>query len=94
MEVISKELHKNLLPILLIVFVMFSIIAAMSTTSGIILAKALVTQITHVEASKNGLAHVSFESSEETKPGTMPTQAGDSTNRFLILQSAAQDQNQ
>lgn len=88
MEVISKELHKNLLPILFIVFVMFSIIAAMSTTSGIILAKALVTQVTHVEAGKNGLAHFSI-SEEQPTLGNDVQQSGGQAAQSIRLQSSA-----
>lgn len=90
MEVISKELHKNLLPILLIVFVLFSIIAAMSTTSGIILAKALVTQVTHVEAGKNGLAHITTEK-KQINLGDVGNAAGSVSNRSILLEATAQE---
>ena len=90
MEVISKELHKNLLPIMLIVFVLFLIIAVLSTSSGVLLARGLVTQVVHVEAGKNGLAHISTEK-KQMNLGDVGNAAGSVSNRSILLEATAQE---
>ncbi len=90
MEVISKELHKNLLPIMLIVFVLFLIIAVLSTSSGVLLARGLVTQVVHVEAGKNGLAHISTEK-KQMNLGDVGDVAGSVSNRSILLEATAQE---
>ena len=88
MEVISKELHKNLLPIILVLIALFAVVAMLSTTSGIVLAKGLVTQVMYVEAGKNGLAHISTEE-QTANLGQIGQTAGSVSNLSIILESAS-----
>jgi len=90
MEVISKELHKNLIPVLLVAFGLFAITAVLLTSSGVILAKGLVSQVIYVESGKNGLAHISTER-KQTNLGQIGQTAGSTSNLSIILESAAQE---
>lgn len=90
MEVISKELHKNILPIILVVFGLFAITGVLLTSSGIVLAKGLVTQVIYVESGTNGLAHISTEQ-KQTNIGQIGQKAGGTSNLSIILESAAQE---
>jgi hypothetical protein len=88
MEVISKELHKQMLPIVLVIVGLFAGIAMLTTPTGVVLARGLVTQVLHVEQGKNGLAHISTEQ-QKTSLGQVGQTAGSISNLSITLESSA-----
>ena len=90
MEVKSKKLHTNTLPVISVMLVTLVFSALVATAPGLILSKALVTQAMHVSPGANGLAHVSFEPASEDL-GLTGQQTGKLARLSMVLQSISND---
>jgi hypothetical protein len=90
MEITSKRLHKHALSLAAVLIGVFIVSAMLISLTSSSVSQGLVAQIMHIQPGSNGVAHVSFESSQ-VPVGDAGQQAGQTAQHSLIIESAANE---